>query len=164
MEVAKMKEKSWPKILRDAIYSGAVSSAATAATAAVCGQIEKRNAVAPINAISHIAWGEESFEQSAPSLKYTVTGLALNDSAHYSWAVLFEALFGEKAEQGNVPHALMGGAVVSAIAYLTDYHVVPKRFTPGFEAHLSSRSLLVVYIVLALSLAAGGLTKRRWWK
>jgi hypothetical protein len=43
------------------------------------------------------------------------------------------------------------------VAYVVDYHVVPKRLTPGIESRLSCRSLLLVYVVLALSLGLGGL-------
>ena len=156
--------RTWPELLKDTVYVGAVSSAASALVASACGKAENNNAVAPINAISHIAWGDDAYAHSKPSLKYTLTGLVLNDSAHFGWALLFEKFFGEAAEQGKVPHALLGGALVSGIAYLTDYHLVPPRLTPGFEKHLSSRSLLLIYIVLALTLALGGLTKRRYWK
>ncbi len=156
--------RSWPEIMKDSVYVGALSGAASALVAAACGKVENHNAVAPINDISHIAWGDDAFNHAEPSLKYTLTGLALNDSAHFSWALLFEKFFGEAAEQGKVPQALLGGALVSGIAYLTDYHLVPPRLTPGFEKHLSSRALLLIYVVLALSLAVGGLTKRRFWK
>jgi hypothetical protein len=155
-------KRSITGILRDSVYVGALSSAASAVTAAACGQIENGNAVAPVNAISHIAWGDKAFDQSTLSPRFTLTGLALNDSAHFGWAVLFELLFGDAAEKGNVPVALLGGATVSGIAYLTDYHLVPPRLMPGFEKHLSGRSLLIIYVVLALTLAIGGLTKKRW--
>lgn len=52
--------------------------------------------------------------------------------------------------------ALPGGACVAALAYVTDYHLVPARLTPGFERHLSRRALFFVYAVLAMALAAGG--------
>lgn len=40
-------------------------------------------------------------------------------------------------------------------AYITDYHIVSDRFKPGFEAHLSNRSLFMIYTALAIGLAAG---------
>jgi hypothetical protein len=41
---------------------------------------------------------------------------------------------------------------VSALAYVTDYHVIPSRFTPGFELSLSRRSFPSLYAALALGL------------
>jgi hypothetical protein len=46
---------------------------------------------------------------------------------------------------------------VAAAAYVTDYHVVPKRLTPGWELRISPRSLLATYAVLALALPLRGL-------
>ena len=61
--------------------------------------------------------------------------------------------------KGDVTATLLSGAAVSALAYLTDYHVVPSRLTPGFEKRLGGRSLLAIYAALAFSLAA--ITARR---
>ena len=47
------------------------------------------------------------------------------------------------------------GKTHSAVAYATDYHVVPERLTPGFEKRLSNESLAIVYGVLAACLALG---------
>jgi hypothetical protein len=43
--------------------------------------------------------------------------------------------------------------VVSAAAYVTDYHVVPKRLTPGFELRVPRLALAGVYAALALGLS-----------
>jgi hypothetical protein len=58
--------RTWPEILKDTVYVGAVSSAASALMAGACGKAENNDAVAPINAISHIAWGDDAFEHSNP--------------------------------------------------------------------------------------------------
>ena len=131
------------------------------AAASVCGWIENRDAISPVNAVSHVVFGDEAFEQSTPSLKYTMTAVALNDSACLSWATIFQWLFGDAADKGNVPFALLGGALVSTGAYMVDYKIVPQRLTPGFEKHISGRSLAVVYVVLGLSMALVSLSKRR---
>jgi len=62
---------------------------------------------------------------------------------------------------GDIVGSLLSGAAVSAMAYVADYYLVPKRFTPGFEKRLSNRSLFAIYSTLALSLAAGHLMRRR---
>jgi len=57
--------------------------------------------------------------------------------------------------------AAAGGAAVAAGAYVTDYYLVPKRFTPGFEKRLSGQSLALVYGALALGLAVSALLSDR---
>jgi hypothetical protein len=41
---------------------------------------------------------------------------------------------------------------VTAGAYVVDYHLVPKRLTPGFEERLSPGALALVYAALGVSL------------
>ncbi|HEX8833589.1 MAG TPA: hypothetical protein VF719_05285 [Abditibacteriaceae bacterium] len=152
--------KSWSQALKDSLLTGKIASVATSSAIMACGAAENRNPVAPVNAVSHMLWGDEAATHDELSVKHTFTGLALNSAANISWAVLYEKWFGEAGERGDVATSLAGGAAVAAVAYVTDYHLVPPRFTPGFEKRLSSRSLLVIYIVLALSLGLGGLRRR----
>jgi hypothetical protein len=153
--------KTWKQALYDCYETGKVASAATAVAAAVCGAVENRNVIAPINAISHAIWGDEAATQDRISPQYTFGGLFLNTLAGIGWALLYEKLFGEAADDGNVGLSLLGGALVSATAYVTDYHIVPKRLTPGLEKRLSDRSLLAIYLVLALSLGLGALRREQ---
>ena len=55
---------------------------------------------------------------------------------------------------------LAAAAGTAATAYCVDYHVVPKRLTPGFEAHLGARSMTRVYAGIAIGLAAVALLRR----
>src|SRR5688572_15037046 len=153
--------RSWSQFVADSLITGSLAAVATTVTAAACGRAENKNALAPINAISHIAWGDKAANQEQASWKYTATGLGLNTAAVGSWAVLYEALFGKAANRGEVGTSLVGGALVSAFAYFVDYYVVPKRLTPGFEMRLSGKSLFAIYATLAASLGLGGLLRRR---
>lgn len=152
---------SWGNALRHAVPTGTLAATLVALTAASLGKAENGRAIAPINAISHILWGEHAGRRVKPSFKYTGTGLALNEVASIFWGVIYEKFFGLAARRGNIGKALAGGAVVAAAAYVTDYHLVPKRFTPGFEKRLSGRSLFGVYAAMALALGAGSLLHRR---
>ena len=145
---------TWSQALRRTVPIAALTSITTAFAAALCGWRENGNAVAPLNAISHIVWGEEAAQQEQASVRYTATGLLLNTSAMFGWALIFAKLFGGK--RLNRAASSLGGVFVSLLAYVVDYHIVPKRLTPGVEDRLSARSLLVLYIALALSLALGG--------
>jgi hypothetical protein len=142
-------------LLRDTLHSGAVASVTTGLAIAACGQVENNNPVAPLNAVSHIAWGDEAAAQEDVSAQFTLTGVALNSLAVTSWAGLNEALFGDAIDRRDVATALLGGAAVAGLAYVVDYYVVPRRFTPGFEKRLSGASLFGIYATLALSLALG---------
>lgn len=153
--------KDVKEIVLDALATGKLASIASALTIAACGKAELDNSIAPVNAISHIVFGEEAIAQDEASLKYTATGLLINDAACTSWAALHEQLFGRSIADGNIPLAFAGGGTIAAIAYITDYFLVPKRATPGVEKRLSSRSLLLIYSVLACSLALGSLLNAR---
>ena len=59
-----------------------------------------------------------------------------------------------------IPLAFASGAAVAAIAYVVDFKVAPRRFTPGFEWKLPKRPLRKLYVILAASLAAGSLLAR----
>ena len=134
------------------------ASAATTAAVAICGQRDEGKPLAPVNAVSHIVWGDKAAKQDKASLQYTVTGVGLNAVAATSWSLVYELLFGRAARKGNTSAAVLGGAAVAGLAYVTDYYVVPKRLTPGFEKRLSLTSMLIVYSALAASLAIASLS------
>ena len=138
-------------ILKNAIVSGVIAGAATAAAAALCGVANRSGAAAPVNATSHILWGDEAASASQPDARHTLPGLALHFGATIFWATLYEA----------VPRHPLGGAATAALAYVTDYHVVPRRLTPGWELRLPARSLALIYLVLAASLPLRGLLQQR---
>ena len=142
-------------IVADGLWNGAVATVATTAAVTACGMIEKQRVAAPINAISHILWGDQAARQSGPSAKYTVPGLILNGAAVTSWAILQELIFGRRQVRKPIARTLAEGAAISGLAYFTDYYVVPPRLTPGFEKRLTTKSLAGIYSVLAVSLGIG---------
>ena len=144
----------------DTLTTGAVATAATTITVAALGKAEGGNAVAPINAVSHIVWGDEAASADQIDAAHTLPGLALNAAAITGWAGVHELLMPRTGPR-RLGQALVAGAAVAALAYVTDYHVVPERLTPGFEKRLSNKALFGVYAALALSLAAGSLCGRR---
>jgi hypothetical protein len=156
-----MTRKSWRQTLGDAAVSGTISGAATAAAAAACGARDSGSAVAAINAVSHILWGSEASNVRVADAKHTASGLVLNEGAGILWAAVYERLFGNAAERGDVAKAFGGAGAVAALAYVVDYHVVPKRLTPGWEERVSGRSLALIYAALALSLPLRGLFQSR---
>ena len=143
-------------LAEDTLRTGAIASAATTAAAALLGQMENGSAVAPINAVSHIIWGDGADTEEVDA-RHTAMGLALNTAAITSWAGMHESIL--PRARPTVSRALLTGAATAVVAYVTDYYVVPKRFTPGFEKQLSKNALFGVYAVLAIALAVGSLSR-----
>lgn len=147
------------QFVEKSIQVGIIASAATTLAVNALGEFEEGNAVAPINAVSHILWGDRAADQEGVSMKYTLTGGLLNTAAIVGWAGVHQLLFARSPLNKTLPGALATGAMTAALAYITDYYVVPKRFTPGFEKRLSTYSLFGVYATLAVALAAGSIRK-----
>jgi hypothetical protein len=137
------------------------TTAATTAAIAASGAIELRNAAAPLNAVSHILWGDGAARQNDTSARYTALGTAINAAAMASWCVLHHVVFRPDRRRAGLAQSLARGAATAAAAYVVDYYVVPRRLTPGFEKRLSGRSIFAVYAALALGLVVGEQMTRR---
>ncbi len=135
-----------------ALVSGTVAAAAVTLVVSLAGRRAAGSSAAALNATSHILWGERAGSEDAYSLKYTAAGFIANYGASIFWALFYEALAGRKRR--TALRALRDGALISAAAYVTDYHLVPKRLTPGFELRLSRAALACVYAALAVGLSA----------
>lgn len=150
--------------IKRALTSGTIAGLATAAATALAGKRDIGSYAAPLNATSHVVWGESAALQNKPSLKYTLTGFMLNHASAIFWAAIYEKFFGARSARSaarSLPlRPLLGATVVTAGAYAFDYYLIPQRLTPGFEKRLSGRSLLAVFGVLALGLAARDLIGR----
>ena len=145
--------------MRSATLTGAVAACTTGATVTSMGKRDSGSAAAPLNATSHIAWGESAGQVETVDAKHTLLGSVIHLGACMFWATVYERWFGRAAERGNIATALVGAGVVATAAYVTDYRLVPKRFTPGWEQRLSGESLAATYVVLALTLPLRGLLR-----
>lgn len=141
--------------LRNTLLTAGMATLATSLATALLGRREVGDPAAPLNATSHILWGDRAASEDGFSMEYTAVGALVNASAMLSWAAIQEFVLGRWAREGSPARAALAGATTSAVAYATDYHVVPERLTPGFEKRLSSESLAIVYGVLAVALAVG---------
>jgi hypothetical protein len=125
------------------------SSLAVAGVAAWRGRVEGSTSWRPVNAISHIVWGPSAGSQRGFSLRYTGFGLLLNGAACAFWSALYEYRRRPMKDPLSMMSAVLGAIGIAALAYVTDYHIVPRRFTPGFELSLSRRSFSWLYGALA---------------
>ncbi|MDB5882316.1 MAG: hypothetical protein JWP43_2194 [Ramlibacter sp.] len=147
----------WKTALREGAITGTLAALLSTAVLAATGTRQSGSAVAPINAVSHWLWGDESLHVDEPSLRHTLTGYVTNHLAAVFWAMLYSRAYGHRDEAKQLPQAIAGGVATSAVAYVVDYHVVPKRLTPGYEHRISSGAMLATYGAIAAGLALGAL-------
>jgi hypothetical protein len=140
------------QLLKRSLFSGTLAAMAVTVVASLATRRLAGSSAAALNATSHFLWGERAARQDAYSLKYTAVGATANHGAAMFWAFFYEMLAARTPR--TRPRAFLNGALVSAAAYITDYHVVPRRLTPGFELRLPGAALAGVYAALALGLAA----------
>jgi hypothetical protein len=145
-------------LLLRVLLSGTAAAAATALAASYSSRRNTGSYASALNATSHAVWGDEAARRNEFTWKYTGTGYALNYAGALFWALWYEAL-GWKRRRAPAT-ALAEAAAVSAAAYVVDYHVVPRRLTPGFERRLPGRALAAVYVGLALGLSVRDILRR----
>lgn len=147
--------KSWQQSLKDSVLTGSIAAAAACAVVAWRGQRDSGSAIAPLNATSHMIWGNDAAKVEGFSWQHTVPGLLFNAGAGIWWGFIYHKLFGEQSDRHGLPAALVGGATTAALAYLVDYHLLPQRLSPGWELRISPGSMLLSLGALAAGLAVG---------
>jgi hypothetical protein len=138
-------------ILSRALVSAALSSLTTVAVASALSRLSGRSAAEPMNAVgSHMA-GRHASRRAGFALQSTLPGVLINLGGCLFWAGVMERWIGEHPLAG-ARDALGRGAIAASLAYLVDYHGIPRRLRPGYERKLSTAQLLLVYSSLAFSL------------
>ena len=152
--------KNWNIAVREGALAGSLASLLSTAVLAAAGLRQAGSAVAPTNAISHWLWGDESLRAQRPTLRHTLTGYLTHHLASVFWAAMYSRLHGHRAAAKALPQAVAGGIATSAAAYVVDYHLVPKRLTPGWEHRISPGAMVATYGALAAGFALGALLLR----
>ncbi len=143
-----------------AVTSGTIASLTTTVALALLAGVEGRSIFQPTNATSHWLHGEDAGHVRVADAKHTLLGYCIHHLSAIFWALPFEAwLAADRSREPTV--ILRKAALTAAIAYVVDYHLVPKRLTPGWETVLSKRSIGLTYAALALGLAAGAMASRK---
>lgn len=119
------------------------------------GRAECGSAAGPNNGPSQWVWGRRGARARRASLRHTVVGYGIHHAMSVGWAMLFERLRGSGAG-APLARTLAAGAATAALAYVVDYKVVPRRLQPGFDVHLTPKSLFLVYAGFAGALALAG--------
>jgi hypothetical protein len=138
-------------ILPRALVSAALSSLTAVALASALGRLSGRSPAEPMNAVgSHVA-GEQADGRTGFSLQSTLPGVLINLGGCLFWSNVVEWWVREQPLAGS-RDMLQRGAIAASLAYLVDYHGLPRRLRPGYERKLSKPQLLLVYSSLALTL------------
>lgn len=151
---------SLPALLGNSLVSGSIASVVSAAVLSGLAKAEGKSAVQPINATSHWLHGEEAGKVTQLDAGHTGAGYATHHAACVLWASLFETIRSQAAD-GGPASIVRNAALVSAVAAVVDYGLVPRRLTPGWEGPLPIRSVAGGFAGLALGLAIGGLVTGR---
>ena len=152
-------ESSPSAIVGRALLTGSVASAVSVAVLGLLAKAEGKGAAQPINATSHWLQGEDAGTVTTIDVAHTATGYATHHAATVFWAALFEVL--QSAWREPLPgKTIRNAAVVSTLAAVVDYGLVPKRLTPGWEGPLPIRSVTGGFVGMAFGPAIGGLVSR----
>lgn len=146
--------------LSRALVSGLTAGTLSLWTLARRGQVDGHPAATTLNAPSHWLYGDRALEQTRPSWRYTGAGTLIHEASAVMWAALFESLVRRRGQQPSLATLAASAAVVTGVAAVVDLKLVPDRLTPGFEHHLSGRSLALVYGSVAAGLVLGALLTR----
>jgi len=149
--------RDWRTVLREGLVQGSFAGVLSSLVLAALGPRQAGSAAAPINAASHWLWGDEALREDRATVRHTATGLATQLAASVFWAALWSAIHGRRPQAKRVPQAIAGGVATSAAAYVIDYTITPRRFTPGYEHRLDGRGMLAVYAALAAGFALGAI-------
>lgn len=148
------------RVIKDAAVSGSFAAVLSAAALSYCSRLDEGSAAGGLNGPSQWVWGEKQAYTREPSLKHTGIGYLIHHSTSVFWAMLYEQFLGRKHREVSTARIVTDAAFTSAAAYIVDYKFTPRRFRPGFEKHVSSRSMFAVYVAFAAGLAIGSLLKR----
>lgn len=153
--------KTWSSAIFNGLVSGAVASVVSTVALSILGKAELGKYAAPVNGPSQWIWGRHAPYQDHFSLRYTLIGYAIHHAASVFWAIWYEKLRQQLPPAKSTAAVLAPAVATAAAAYAVDFHFTPKhltpRLTPGFEHRLSQPSLLIVYSIFALGLAATAL-------
>jgi hypothetical protein len=145
------------RYLLDGVVAGSCASVLSAVVLALAGRHDVHSAVAPLNAVSHWWWDREALYRHRLDLRHTVLGYVTHHGAAIFWGTLLAVYLNRQPQWQRPAQIAAASAATSAIACFVDFRLTPRRLTPGYEHHLSNKSLAATYAVFAVGLALGSL-------
>ena len=143
-----------------AALSGSIASVLSTALLAALGKAKFNRPAAMTNATSHWLWGDTAYRAYKPTWRHTALGYITHHGSAILWALLSEYLLSRAKKVSPTTIARAATTTVATAAFV-DYVVTPRRFTPGFEKHLSKGAMIGVFAVIAAGLAIGAAINAR---
>lgn len=148
--------------LEDVVLPGLVAGVLSTLALGACARLIGKRSTAPVSAVSHWVWPQEVNQTARPRARHLLTGLAIHHLMSVGWAAV--NAFTLAAMRENVGpcrnsrsehrQRLALATALTVVAAFSDYVVVPKRFTPGFEFHLKVPHIASVYVAFGAGLVA----------
>ena len=132
-----------------ALASGSLASVLSTLVVSLFSRRRSHSAAAGTNAASQWIWYPRARHVARARLKYTVSGYVIHHASSLFWAIGYEALTPQRAD---LPGQVARAAGTAAMAYVVDYHVVPRRLSPGFEHRIGPAGVCAAYAAFALGL------------
>lgn len=142
-----------------ALAVGTVASLCVFSALGVLGRRGARSAVAPINASSHVLYGEKAGDVDSIDVSHTVVGSVINYGASIFWALPFTWWLYQKRNR-SASQITLAAATTATVAGVVDYGLLPRRLSPGWEHAVPPHSVAVTFGSLAVGLALGALATR----
>lgn len=145
----------WPwarQLLADALRSGSVASLLSTLVVSWFSRQRTGHAAAGTNSASQWIWYPQARARFAASWRNTATGYVIHHASSVFWAGGYQLLRPERASRAG--QVLRAGAIAAA-AYWVDYHVVPRRLSPGFEHKIGAAGMWATYAGFGLGLVLG---------
>jgi hypothetical protein len=153
-------------LLRDALVSAALASLTATGLAVELARRRGHKPPAVPNAVAHMAEGPKAAGRQDWS-PHTAEGVMLNFAGCLAWSAVAEA-WARLRPCRSPARALGRGAILAAMAYAVDQHVLPGRWRPAYDVVLTLPARLTVYASLAATLPLRPLMRqwmvRRAWQ
>ena len=146
---------------RRALFSGTSASICSAVALSICSRIDEGSYAGGLNGPSQWLWGEAEAYTRKASVRHTAAGYVIHHLTSVFWAVSYERIFGEPGRRKTPLRRCAEAAASATGAYFVDYYLTPPRLRPGFEKHLRTSSMFVVYAAFAVGLAAASIVRDR---
>jgi hypothetical protein len=151
--------------LTDALVSGSVAAILSGAVVSLRSKTDDGTFAGALNGPSQWIWGRRAAEHREASLRHTLVGYTTHHFAALFWGVVYERLFGRTndARLQRIPPArvVAEAALMAGATFVVDYGLTPKRLQPGFEKHVTNKSLFMTYAAFAAGLALVSLARQR---
>ena len=108
-------------------------------------------ALRPLNGIAHTVFGTRAYLMHGFDPAVTLAALVIHVASVVAWGVIFALLAGRLRGARLIAAALLYAAAVA----LVDRLLVPPTLVPGFNQALTHGEIATIYVILAVSLAAG---------